>query len=177
MCVADERRRKSAARAKSAARCAVGLAAGARDLAVLVHRDAVAVDVDGLASLLGELDGELEREAVRGGERERVLAGDRLLTGELVEHLQSRARASRGSAPPRPCTTRSISLGVLDDLGVPRAHLLDDDRGQPVDAVEADAPRLHDRPADQPAQDVAAALVRRGDALRDRGRSSRARGR
>ncbi len=54
-------------------------AAGARDLAMPLHLDAVAVDVDRLAPLLGELDRELEREAVRRGERERLLARDRLV--------------------------------------------------------------------------------------------------
>ena len=53
-----------------------------------VHLDAIAVDVDGLAPLLGELDGELEREPVRRGEREGLLARDRLVGAELLEELE-----------------------------------------------------------------------------------------
>ena len=80
----------------------VRLAAGARDRPVLGHPVAVVVDVDGLASLLGELHRQLDREAVGRGEGECLLARDRVLAGELVEFLAGRARASRGSAPPRP---------------------------------------------------------------------------
>ena len=65
------------------------LAAGARDLAVALHQLAEAVDVDGLAALLGELLRQLDREAVGGGEREGVLARDRLAAGELLELLQA----------------------------------------------------------------------------------------
>ena len=86
--VADERRRVGCAGEVGGA-LRVRLAAGARDRAVLGHPGAVVVDVDGLAALLGELDRELEREAVGGGERERVLARDRVLAGELVEDLEA----------------------------------------------------------------------------------------
>src|SRR6185503_2890142 len=61
------------------------LARAARDLPVLVHLGAVAVDVDRLSALLGELRRELDREAVRRRERERLLAGDRLCAREVVE--------------------------------------------------------------------------------------------
>ncbi len=77
------------------------LAAGAGDLAVAFHQLLEAVDVDGLAALLGELLGQLDREAERGDERECVVAGDRVAAGERLELLQARGAASRGSAPPR----------------------------------------------------------------------------
>ena len=57
-------------------------------------------------------------------------------------------------------------LGVLDDLGIPRPDLLDDDRRQSVNALEPDPPRLGDGAPDQPPEDVAATLVRRRDPLR-----------
>ena len=65
------------------------LAAAAGNLAMLLHLVPVAVDVDCLAPLLGQLDRQLEREAVGGGERECILAADRLAAGELLEHLQA----------------------------------------------------------------------------------------
>ena len=86
--VADERRRVGVA-GEVGGTLRVRLAAGARDLAVLRHPGAVVVDVDRLAALLGELDRELEREAVGRREREGVLARDRVLAGELLEHLQA----------------------------------------------------------------------------------------
>ena len=58
-------------------------------------------------------------------------------------------------------TTDSISVRVLDDLGIPLADLPDDDRRQAVDALEPDPPGLHDGSPDQPTEDVATALVRR----------------
>ena len=61
--VADERRRVGRAREVGGA-LRVRLAACARDLAVLGHPGAIVVDVDRLAALLGELDRQLEREAV-----------------------------------------------------------------------------------------------------------------
>ena len=75
----DERRRIGGAREVGGA-LGVGLAAGARDRPMLCHAGAVVVDVDRLAALLGELDRELEREPVGGGERECVFAGNRVLS-------------------------------------------------------------------------------------------------
>ena len=57
--------------------------------------------------------------------------------------------------------------GVLEQLGEGAGDLLDHDRGQPVDVAQADAVALLHGPADQPADDVAAALVRRRDPLGD----------
>ena len=61
----------------------------ARDLAVTLHLDAIPVDVDRLAALPGELDSELDREAVGRSERERLLAGDRLARSELLEQPEA----------------------------------------------------------------------------------------
>ena len=81
-------------------------------------RRAVVVDVDGLPALLGELDRELEREAVRGGEREGVLARDRLLAGELLEDLQ----------PALERLLEALLLGLHDPLDLVR--VLDELRGR-----------------------------------------------
>src|SRR5688572_27584268 len=64
-------------------------AADARDLTMLRHGPAVAVDVDRLAALLRELYGQLEREPVGGGERERRLARDRVPVRERLELAQA----------------------------------------------------------------------------------------
>ena len=64
-------------------------AACARDLAMALHLLAIRVDVHRLAALLRELDGELERESVRRGERERLLARDRLARAEVVEEPEA----------------------------------------------------------------------------------------
>src|SRR4029453_13956387 len=60
-----------------------------RDLAVLGHVAGELVLVDLQPALGGELAGQLERESVGGGERERVLAGDRASCGHLLEDLQA----------------------------------------------------------------------------------------
>ena len=125
-------------------------AARARDLAMLRHCAPVAVDVDGLAALLRELHGQLEREPVRGGEGERRLAGDRVASRERVELPQ--APLERVAEPLFLGPQHALDLvGVLDDLGVPGADLLDDDARDAVDVFEADPARLHDRTADQAA--------------------------
>ena len=103
---------------------------------MLRHPDAVVVDVDGLAALLGELDRELEREAVGGGERERVLARDRVLAGEVVEHLQP--ALERLAEPLLLGLHDPLDLGgMLDELGEGAGDLLDHDRRQPVDVRRA----------------------------------------
>ena len=145
------------------------LAARARDLAVLLHQRAEAVDVDGLATLLGELLRELDREAVRRREHEGVVGGDRVLAGELLELLQ----------PARERLTEALLLlfhdvldlgGVLAQLGVGVGHLLDHDGRQPVHVLEPDALAVLHGAADDAARDVAAALVRRRDAVGDQER-------
>ena len=102
---------------------------------MLRHPLAVGVDIDRLAPLLGELHRELEREAVRGGERERIVARDRILPGELLEDLET--ALERLAEPLLLRLDDPLDLGLmLDDLRVPRADLPDDDRGEAVDALE-----------------------------------------
>ena len=90
------------------------------------HQLAEAVDVERLAALLCELLRELDREAVGRDERERVVGGDRILAGELVEHLH----------PARERLRELLLLGAHDALDVGGvlaqhrirvAHLLDHD--------------------------------------------------
>src|SRR3990170_4711247 len=143
----------------------------ARDLAMAFHLRSIGVDVDCLAALLGELDGELEREAVGRRERERLLPGDRLFAGQLLEQ----------PLPPLERLEEALLLqandaldlrGVLVELGVRVAHLVDHDRRQATDVVEPDPMRLLHGPPYDPPQDVAAALVRRSHAVRDEERHS-----
>ena len=132
---------------------------------MLGHGAPVAVDVDRLTALLRELHGQLQREPVRGGEREGRLARDRVASGERLELAQ----------PSLERVAEALLLGlqhaldlvrVLDDLGVPGADLLDDDPRDAVDVLEADPARLHDGTADQSPHHVAAAFVRGRDPLR-----------
>ena len=105
--VADELGLEARARARSRRRAGSSLAPGcARDLPVPLHLGAVAVDVDRLAALLGELDGQLDGKAVRRGEREGILAGDPPLSGELLEQLQ----------PPLERLAEALLLGAHDAL-------------------------------------------------------------
>ena len=127
---------KSVARAKSIARCCSLEPAGARHLPVALHLDPVAVDVDRLAALLRELDGELEREAVRRSEREGLLARDRLLRAELLEEPEP--TLERLEEPLLLEAEDTLDLvGALSELRVGVAHLLGDDPGQAVDVVRA----------------------------------------
>ena len=65
---------------------------------------------------------------------------------------------------------------VLDELGVRLAHLLDHDVGEPGEErrLHADAQPVLRGAADDAAQDVAAALVRRRDAVADEERHAAA---
>ncbi len=125
----------------------------------------VAVDVHLLAALAGELDGQLDREAVGRGEPERVLTGD-VAAGQLLE-LPHAAVDRLAEALLLRANDALDLVGVLDDLRVPGADLLDDDAWQLVDGGQPDPARLDDRPADQPAEHVPAPLVRRRDPLGD----------
>ena len=141
------------------------LARPARDLLVALHLGAVAVDVDLVAALARELDGQLDREAVRRGEPERVLGAD--VAGRQLLELAHAAVDRLAEALLLRADDALDLVGVLDDLRVPRADLLDDDARQQVDGGQADPAGLDDRAPDQPAEDVAATLVRRRDPLRD----------
>src|SRR6185369_11520862 len=107
-----------------------------------------AVDVDGLPALLGELDRELDREAVRRNEHERLLAGDHVLAGERLELLQPARERFAEALLLEPDDSLDL-VSVLGQLWVHVAHLLDDDARQTVDAVEPDPlPVLHRAPDD-----------------------------
>ena len=141
-------------------------AAGARDVAMPLHLDAVAVDVDGLAPLLGELDRELERKPVRRGEREGLLARDRLVGTELLEELEPALERLEEPLLLEPKDASDL-VGVLGELRVGIGHLLDHDAGETMDVVQPDPLRLLHRAADDPSQDVPASLVRRRHAVPD----------
>ena len=89
-----------------------------------------------------------------------------VLAGEVVEHLQP---ALEGLAEPLLLGLHDpLDLGgMLDQLGEGAGDLLDHDRRQPVDVREPDPVALLHGPADEPADDVAAPLVRRRDPLGD----------
>src|SRR5581483_11464723 len=91
------------------------LPTGARDVAVLLHQLAEAVDVDGLATLLGQLDCELDRKPERGCEPERFLPGVRAPPRELV-YLFHPARERPAKALLFDPTDALDVRGVLTDL-------------------------------------------------------------
>ena len=120
------------------------------------------VDVDGEAALLGELDGQLEREAVGVVELEGVLAGDVSARGDLVEELQAareRLREALLLGGQRGLDLRAVLL----ELGIGGAHVRDHGAGEPGEErrFEPDPLAVLHRAADDPAQDVAAPLVPR----------------
>ena len=133
---------------------------------MLAHAARELLFVDLEPAVDGQLARQLDWEAVRRRERERVVSADRPLRGDLLEHLE----------PALECLREALLLGldrvadqraVLDELRVPRAHLLDDDLGHPPEVGQADRSRLLDGAPDDAAQHVAAALVRRHDAVAD----------
>ena len=106
-----------------------------------LHLALVAVDVDRLTSLLRELDGQLEREAVGRRERERLLPGDRVLVCELLEELE--ASLDRLAKLFLLDSARALDLGrALRELGIGLGHLVRDGGRQAMDVVEADAATL-----------------------------------
>ena len=144
----------------------VALDPGPRHVAVPLHLRVVAIDVDRAAPLLGELHRELEREAVGRREREGVLAGDRPLRRELLEELHAAVERLLEALLLGPDDLRDL-VRALPQLGVGVLHPLHDDAGERVERLEPDALRLDHRAPDDPAEHVAAALVRRGHAVRD----------
>ncbi len=122
--------------------------AGARDLAVLLHQPRVLLVVDAEAALARELHRQLDREAVRRCERERVVAGDLARARPPRRTASCRARASRRTAPPR----RRAPAGSRD--GARRAP----DRPPP----SARSPCRRARGGTAPACRCAARAARRG---------------
>ena len=137
-----------------------------RDLAVTLHLDAIPVDVDRLAALSGELDRELDGEPVRRGERECLLAGDRLAGLELLEQLEPALERLSEALLLESNDARDL-VALRREIRIRLAHLLDDDGGETMHVGEPDALRLLHRAADDAPKDVAAPLVRRRDAVAD----------
>ena len=119
------------------------------------------------AALAGELDGHLDREAVRGLEDERLLAADRVLL-----HVSSKSFSPRVSVSPNFSSSARSTL-AMSFLGARRAlihaaHLLHHDvRELRQEALELEVAPVDDGAANDPPQDVAAALVRGRDPVRD----------
>ena len=136
--VADELAAEAGARAKSAARCRSLFSPPAREISrcssISSRKPSTST---GWPRSSASSDGQLDREPVRRRERERLLGADRVLAGELLEHLQP-AR-ERLAEPLLLELDDALDLGgVLAQLRVRVAHLLDDDGREPVDAVEPD---------------------------------------
>ncbi len=162
--VADELGREVGAAREVRRTLELARSSRARDVAVALHLDAIAVDIDRLAALLRQLDRELEREPVRRREREGLLAGDRLLRPEILEELQAALEGLEEALLLEPQDTRDL-VGMRRQLRIRLSHLLDDDARESVDVVEPDALRLLHGAPDDPAQHVAAPLVRRRHAV------------
>ena len=167
---------KPASRANAASRSGsaapVRRAARASAVALLLHERREPGLVEPEARLVRQLGRQLDREAVGVVQHEGVGRRDRGATlgtralDDVVE--QRRARLER--------RVEALLLGLeqtphvvamLDERRMERAELLDDEILQAAEerALEADPRAVLHRPADDPPQDVAAALVRRDDAV------------
>ena len=132
------------------------------------HQPRVLLLVDLEPALARELVRQLDREAVGGLQRERVVAADPPVRRGFLEQRHAALERLR----------EALLLGgedvvdlaaMLDELGVRVAHLLDHGVGQSGEKrrLHADAQPVLHRAADDPAQDIAAPLVRRRDAVGD----------
>ncbi len=135
---------------------------------MLLHQPRVLLVVHAEPALARELLGQLDREAERRLERERVVARDRTLRGRVLEDLHAALERLR----------KAFLLGgehlpdlgaMVHELGVRLSHLLDHGVGETGQEriVHADAEAVLHRSPDDAAQDVAASLVRRRNAFRD----------
>ena len=131
-----------------------------------LHLRPVAVHVHRLTPLLRELDGELEGEPVRRGQRERLLTRDRLVAGEPLEELEASLERLSEALLLRPDDGLDL-VGALVELRIGLRHLPHDDGRQAVHVGEPDPLRLLDGSPDDAAEDVAAALVGRGHPVAD----------
>ena len=161
----------------------LGLRAGPRALALFGQGDVEPVAIDPDAVLGGELDGQVDREAVRVVELERDVAGqDRRIGGQRVRlstddgvraavglDLRDLRLEQPGPRIERPRELRLLAADDAEDLVPPRheervrlAHDVDDDgRGLGHERLApAEQAAVPDRAPEQLAQDVAAALVR-----------------
>ena len=94
---------------------------------------------------------------------------------DLVEERLAAVERLARTAPPRAEHVRDLAA-VLVELGVDAAHLLDDDVGQMREeqGLEADPVAVLDRAPHDAAEDVAASLVGRRDAVADEERHAAA---
>ncbi len=143
-------------------------------VALLFHQRPEALGVHVQALLGGHLDGQVDRETVGVVQLERLVPGQlRAALGlhVLHGHVEDRRTGGEGAA-------ERLLLGVGDladpaevglQLRVRLLHLLQADRQQLDQARVLVAQQAHrtDRAAQQPAQDVPALLVARGDAVAD----------
>ncbi len=133
---------------------------------MLLHQPRVLLVVHAEAALARELLRQLDREAVRRLQVERVVAGDLALRRRLLEDRH--AALERLAEALLLGGEHAVDLvAVLDELRIRRAHLLDHDVGEAGQErrLHPDAQAVLRRAADDAAQDVAAPLVRRRDAL------------
>ena len=165
----------------------LGLLARARSLALLAEGHVEARPVDPDAVLGRELDRQVDREAVGVVEAERDVAGEdgrvsRQVLGPEADHqLGRRQRDERLLELDRARIEGPGELGLLaddraEDLGAPLGqvriglvHDVDDDRGQLGEErlPPSEEPSVANRAAQDPAEDVAAPLVRREHAVAD----------
>ena len=157
-----------------AVRALLGARVGLGALALLGHQAAEALLVDLQALLGGHLEGEVDREAVGVVQREGALARQRRAARLL--HLVGGRVEDLGAGLER--LAERVLLGVRhlrdalpvgEEVAVGRAHHVAGDRhqlGQHAVLAAEQAHRAH-RAAQQPAQDVAAAVVAGGDAVAD----------
>ena len=139
---------------------------GAR--ALLLHARVEAVDVDVAAALPRDLAGEVDREAERVVQEERVVAGDVAAPEHAVEQLEA-ARERLAEALLLATHDAEHQLVLLHDLRVRAAHHRDrrvDERGRDQ-LLGAEQERVTHRAPDDAPQHVAALLVRRHDAVGD----------
>ncbi len=147
---------------------------GAAGLALAVHGDPEAVLIDGEALLGGHLGGELQRKAVGVVETEGLLTGDDLLAllqqlgGEGLEAVDAHRD---GAAEARLLVGDDLQdlVLALAQLRVGIGELVDNDLRELGHELGLDAEEVAvaDRLAEHAAQDVAAALVAREDAVAD----------
>ncbi len=135
---------------------------------LFLHVGGEALGVDGPAAFLRDLAGEVDREAERVVEEERFVATDVAALHDLVEHLH--AARERGTEPLLLALHDPLDrLVLLGDVGVRATHdrhgRVDERRGDEVG--DAEQVGVTHRPSDDPAQHVAAFLVRGHDAVAD----------
>ena len=156
-------------------------------LALLGERQLEAGAVDADAVLGGELDGQVDREAVRVVQPEGDVAGQ---TGASAGRSSGRRPTTRSASVSagerrleldragieRPRELRLLAgddgedlVAPLDEVRVGLAHDVDDDRGRlgQERLAPAEQPAVADGAAQDAAQDVAAPLVRRQDVVGD----------